>query len=124
VIETQVPSISVDVIPSNQLSVIQQYDQENDDPIKNRIMEVIMSSFYPKNHGPTQEYDIKEDFNWFTSGKAETQQYKGQYIAIWKKKIVANGSSAVEVKKLATQFYGESIRCAIVYVPDDENEFL
>lgn len=67
-----------------------------------------------------KEDNIDRDFKWFTSEKAKTQQYKGQYIAIWNEQIVANASNAVEVEKQAKRIFGNDIHPLITYIPKDE----
>jgi hypothetical protein len=71
-----------------------------------------------------ENYDINEDFAWYTSGEANTDPFKGQYIAIWKKKIVANAKTAIEVERIAKSLCGENSRPAIVYVPEDKDAIL
>ncbi len=85
------------------------------------IMELLSTK---KNADSTQQYDINEDFKWYTSGKIDTEKFKDQYIAIWKKQIVANAKTAIDAKKLAKIVCGEDSRPAIVYVPKDENAIL
>lgn len=71
-----------------------------------------------------EQYDVKEDFDWFASGQVNTDSYKGQYIAIWRKMIVGNGSTAIEAERIAKFHYGEDCRPAIVYVAEDEEAIL
>ncbi len=69
-------------------------------------------------------YDPKEDYNWFISGEVDVSSYRGKYIAIWKKQIVANGDTAIEVERLAKFYHGENSKPAIVYVPKKEDTIL
>jgi hypothetical protein len=68
-------------------------------------------------------YDIKEDFEWFASGQLNVKDYKGKYIAVWRKQIVGSGATAVEAERIA-QYNFPDCRPAIVYVPEDENAIL
>lgn len=67
-----------------------------------------------------QEYDIQEDFDWFTSGQVETDSFKGQHIAIWKKQIIGSGETPLEAERIAKAYYGNDCRPAVVYIPKDE----
>jgi hypothetical protein len=67
-----------------------------------------------------EQYDIKEDFDWFSSGQVNTDVYKGQYIAIWKKRIVGNGNTPLETERIAKFHCGENCRPAIVYIQKDD----
>jgi hypothetical protein len=70
------------------------------------------------------DYDIKEDFDWFTSGQVETDSYKGKYIAIWRKQIVGDGATALEAERIARAHYGKDCRPAVVYVPENNDSIL
>jgi hypothetical protein len=71
-----------------------------------------------------QSYDIEDDFKWFTSGELDTSSFKGKYIAIWKKQVVASGDDATEVENIAKWYCGKESRPAVVYIPEDENAIL
>jgi Family of unknown function (DUF5678) len=60
-------------------------------------------------------YSIKEDFDWFTSGHLDTDSFKGQYIAIWKKQIVGTGKTPLEAETLAKAYYGDDCRPTVIY---------
>lgn len=70
------------------------------------------------------DYDIKEDYEWFTSGQVEIDSYKGKYIAIWRKQIVGDGETAVEAERIARAHYGNECRPAIVYISENEDSIL
>ena len=63
--------------------------------------------------------DEDEDFKWFTSGQANLSNFKGQYVAIWKKQIVS-ASSSVEAERIAKDTWGENISPLVTYIPKDE----
>jgi hypothetical protein len=65
-------------------------------------------------------YDTREDFDWFVSGKLDTDSFKGQHIAIWRRQIVGSGDTSVEAERIAKAYRGDDCRPAIVYVPRDE----
>lgn len=65
-------------------------------------------------------YDTREDFDWFTSGRVETNSFRGQHIAIWKKQIVGSGETPLEAERIAKARHGYDCRPAIVYIPKDE----
>jgi Family of unknown function (DUF5678) len=67
-----------------------------------------------------QPYDTKEDFDCFTSGQLETDSFKGQHIAIWKKQVVGSGETPLEAERIAKAYYGDDCRPAVVYIPKDE----
>jgi hypothetical protein len=67
-----------------------------------------------------EPYDIKQDFDWFASGQVETDSFKGQHIAIWRKQVVGSGETAVEAERIAKAYYGNECSPAIVYIPKDE----
>ncbi len=69
------------------------------------------------------QYDPAQDFKWFASGEVDTSSYKGQYIAIWMKRIVGSGATAVEAERVAKAHYEDS-RPAVVYIPEDEDAIL
>jgi hypothetical protein len=69
-------------------------------------------------------HDPREDYNWFVSGQVDVSSYRGKYIAIWKKQIVANGDTAVEVERVARYYHGENCKPAIVFVPNKEDVIL
>jgi len=113
-----VPNINLYKYQSNVLSDIE---------LDIKFQEIVSVVVTNTQNNPTKiNYNVKEDFEWYTSGEAndEIEQYKGQYIAIWKKTIVANASSATEVKKIAKIICGENVRPAIVYVPEDVESIL
>lgn len=112
-----IPNINLSKNQSNVLS-----DIEPDIKFQELISVVINTLTNPTK----VNYNVRKDFEWYTSGEANTEieKYKGQYIAIWNKTIVANASSATEVKKIAKTICGEDIRPAIVYVPEDEDSIL
>lgn len=64
-------------------------------------------------------YNIREDFDWFASGQVETKDFRGKFIAIWRKQVVASGDTAVEAERVAMAYFGEDIRPAVVYIPKD-----
>lgn len=66
------------------------------------------------------DYDTKEDFDWFTSGKVETDSFKGKHIALWKKQIVGSGDTPLEAERIAKANNGTDCRPAVVYIPKDE----
>jgi hypothetical protein len=78
----------------------------------------------PPLESSVEPYDISEDFKWFTSGELDTSSFKGRYIAIWKKQVVASGNDALEVENIAKAYYGEGCRPAIVYISEDDNSIL
>ena len=67
-------------------------------------------------------YDPADDFRWFASGSLDTSSFKGQYIGIWKKQVVASGTDAMEVENIVKGRYGDEARPAVVYIPKDEEE--
>ena len=73
---------------------------------------------------PVEPYDIAEDFKWFTSGELDTSSFKGKYIAIWKKQVVASGDNAIEAETLAKAYCGEDCRPAVVFIPETEDTVL
>ena len=73
---------------------------------------------------PMEQYDIREDFKWFTSGELDTSSFKGKYIAIWKRQVVASGDDATEVENVAKGYCGQDSRPAIVFIPETEEAIL
>ena len=69
-------------------------------------------------------YDTKEDFDWYTSGQVDTKSFIGKYIAIWRKQIVGQAETALEVERIAKAYYGPDCRPAIIYVPKNEDAIL
>ncbi len=90
--------------------------------IDNVLVSFLKYILSKKTHFEEDKYneDDNRDFIWFTSGKANTQQYKGQYIAIWDEQIVANGSNAVDVKRITKEKFCENIHPLLTYIPEDE----
>ena len=68
----------------------------------------------------SKPYDTREDFDWFTSGRVETNSFKGQHIAIWKKQIAGSGETPLEAERIAKAYHGYDCRPAIVYIPKDD----
>jgi hypothetical protein len=68
--------------------------------------------------------DIEEDFRWFTSGELDTRDYKGQFIAVWRKQIVGYGESPSEAELMARANFGQNCRPATVYIPENEDVIL
>lgn len=69
-------------------------------------------------------YDPVEDFEWFNSGKLDVSSFRGKYIAIWKKEVVASGNDATEVENITKALKGEECRPAIVFIPENEAAIL
>lgn len=67
-----------------------------------------------------QDNIINEDYDWFVSGELNTDSYKGQHIAIWKKQIVGSGETPLEAERIAKAYYGRDCKPAVVYIPKDE----
>jgi hypothetical protein len=86
------------------------------------ISEVIRSQV--KATSKEEEYDPREDFEWFTSGEANTEPFRKQYVAIWRRNIVANADTALEAERIAKILYGDNCRPAITYIPEDEMAIL
>jgi hypothetical protein len=67
-----------------------------------------------------QNYSINDDYNWYASGELDTESFKGQHIAIWRKQVVGKGETPVEAERIAKAYYGNHCRPAVVYIPKDE----
>jgi hypothetical protein len=63
---------------------------------------------------------IESDLDWFASGEADTERFKGMYIAIRNKEILGWGASSQEAYKMAKSKRPE-LDPAVTYVPETED---
>jgi hypothetical protein len=89
------------------------------------LASLLMFDFLTEAQKTSQEYhDPLEDFNSYASGEIDTDSFKGQYVAIWKKQVAGNGRTALEAELLAKARFGSDAKPAVVYVAEDENAIL
>ena len=64
-----------------------------------------------------------EDFLWYVEHPEAFENYKGQHVAIWNKKIIGHGNTAKQAYDMAKKNYPDS-KPTLTFIPREEELIL
>jgi len=63
--------------------------------------------------------ELDEDFLWYVEHPEAFEDYKGQHVAIWNKKVIGHGKTAKQAYDMAKTSYPKS-KPTLAFIPKEE----